>query len=132
MNTYDMFTVADWQAWAVRTATKAPGVWVAAESRCFGSRAPRMNSVLRYCLGLSDQLTRNPPPIGGGAGYWLWLLLEVEPAAPMALLALPLADLHSMAKLGNVMSAALLPAKSITSTRAERKRVFRRGDFVDI
>lgn len=116
-------TRADWQKWAERSGNAATLTWTRARARTLGDPGmDRLSDVTRYCFGVSNQLTANPPQINAGAAYWLWLLLEVEPEATMELLALPFGDLINIAKLGNPMACALLPAKYIAINRATRRK----------
>ena len=116
-------TRADWQKWAERSGTAAPAVWANASKRTLWAAGTNHQlDVTRYCFGVSNQLTANPPQISAAAAYWLWLLLEVEPEATMELLALPFGDLINIAKLGNPMASALLPAKYIIVDRTTRRK----------
>jgi hypothetical protein len=116
-------TRADWQKWAQRSGNAAPSTWRGALNRTLG--VPGTNhwlDVTRYCFGVLNRLTANPPQIIAVSAYWLWLLLEVEPDATMELLALPFGDLINIAKLGNPMASALLPAKYIAVNRTTRRK----------
>lgn len=116
-------TRADWQKWAARSGNAAPSTWLRASDRTLGAPGTDHRlDITRYCFGVSNQLTANPPQITAGAAFWLWLLLEVEPEATMELLALPFGDLINIAKLGNPMASALLPTKYIAVNRSTRRK----------
>lgn len=116
-------TRADWQKWAQRSGNAATSTWLGALDRTLGDPGTNHRlDVTRYCFGVSNQLTANPPQIYAVPAYWLWLLLEVEPEAAMELLALPFGDLINIAKLGNPMASALLPAKYIAVNRTTRRK----------